>query len=87
MENFPGHTAGSCVINFQKYLFTGDLIYKSGLGFNNFPGENKNQLKSSILELFNSYPSDFLALPGHGQPETLQNIKTHNLELKNFLTL
>lgn len=87
ISNFPGHTRGSCVINFESFLFSGDLIYKNGLGFNNFPGEDKNQLKSSILELFNTYNNDFVVLPGHGQPETLKNIKNHNLELKKFLNL
>jgi hydroxyacylglutathione hydrolase len=85
--NFPGHSPGSCIFQLDNYLFSGDIIYKYGLGFNNFPGENKNILKVSILEIFNCFPENSIILPGHGEKDTLQNIKNLNTELKNFVTL
>ena len=83
--NFPGHSAGSCIIQHKKYLFTGDIIYKKGLGFNNFPGEEKAKLKNSIQELFKTFSGDSLVLPGHGESESLVNIKNNNQDLINFL--
>jgi glyoxylase-like metal-dependent hydrolase (beta-lactamase superfamily II) len=83
--NFPGHSAGSCIIKQDKYLFTGDIIYKKGLGFNNFPGEDKAKLKHSIQEVFETFPDDCLVLPGHGESEYLINIKNNNQDLINFL--
>lgn len=83
-ENYPGHSAGSCVIKHGNLFFTGDLIYKNGVGFNNFPGENKKQLKASILGLF-EVNSDVMIYPGHGESDTLSNIKTNNTTLINFL--
>lgn len=87
INNFPGHSLGSCVININNLLFSGDIIYKKGLGFNNFPGENQSALKSSILEIFNTYSNSFLVFPGHGDPETINNIKNNNIDLRNFLNL
>ncbi len=83
--NFQGHSAGSCIIQLNKFLFTGDIIYKKGLGFNNFPGENKAKLKSSIIEVFETFSEDSLVLPGHGESEYLINIKNNNQDLINFL--
>ena len=83
--NFPGHSAGSCIIKQDKLLFTGDIIYKKGLGFNNFPGEDKAKLKNSIQEVFETFTEDSLVLPGHGESEYLINIKNNNRDLINFL--
>ena len=83
--NFPGHSEGSCIIQFNKTLFSGDIIYKKGLGFNNFPGENKAKLKKSIMEIFEIFPSDSIIYPGHGESDYLLNIKNNNQDLINFL--
>lgn len=83
--NFPGHSNGSCVIQFKNLLFSGDIIYKKGLGFNSFPGENLPKLKSSIQEVFDSFPENSIVLPGHGDPEFLHKIRSNNTELINFL--
>lgn len=83
--NFPGHSSGSCIIQHDKYLFTGDIMYKKGLGFNNFPGEDKAKLKRSIQAVFETFSDDSLVLPGHGDSEYLMNIKNNNQDLINFL--
>ena len=83
--NFPGHSSGSCIIQHDKYLFTGDIMYKKGLGFNNFPGEDKAKLKNSIQAVFETFSDDSLVLPGHGDSEYLMNIKNNNHDLINFL--
>jgi hydroxyacylglutathione hydrolase len=83
--NFPGHSSGSCIIKHENNLFTGDIIYKNGLGFNHLPGEDKNKIKQSILEIFDIFPIDCLVLPGHGHCESLINIKNNNSDLIKFL--
>lgn len=83
--NFPGHSKGSCIIQYQNFLFSGDIIYKNGLGFNNFPGEDKLKLKKSIFEIFEIFSNENLVLPGHGQPDLLLSIKINNEELLYFL--
>jgi len=84
-ELFPGHSDGSCVIKHSSHLFGGDLIYRRGVGFNNFPGENKTMLKSSIQRLMATYDHDLMVYPGHGESGKLGWILQNNAELNRFL--
>lgn len=84
-ENLPGHSDGSCILVIGNSIFSGDLIYSKGVGFNNFPGENKAELKQSILRLCSSYQPQFMVYPGHGESATLAQIQENNQELKDFL--
>ena len=83
--HFPGHSDGSCIFKYNNILFTGDILFKSGLGFNNFPGENINALKDSIKKIILYFDNDYLVYPGHGESEFLGNITSKNLELLNFI--
>lgn len=83
--NFPGHTNGSVVFKFNNFLFTGDLIFRNGLGFNGFPGENKGLLRQSIIQFKETFSESHLVLPGHRIQATLGEILRNNLELKIFL--
>ena len=83
--NFPGHSNGSCIVQYNNTLFSGDIFYKNGLGFNSFPGENTNTLADSITRIFNTFPESNFILPGHGQAVTLGEIKNGNKELQAFL--
>jgi hydroxyacylglutathione hydrolase len=62
----PGHSPGSVSIYWpdQKLLFTGDLIFKGGLGRTDLPGGNGALLKKSI-ERLKELEIEWL-LPGHG---------------------
>ncbi len=84
--NFPGHSNGSCIFEFQNYLFTGDILYKKGLGPESMPRENKKLLKESILEIISKFSDEHLVLPGHGSSAYLGEIKQNNLDLKNFIS-
>ncbi len=63
----PGHSPGSVSIYWpdQKMLFTGDLVFKGGLGRTDLPGGNGAQLKESIKRLA-GLDVEWL-LPGHGE--------------------
>lgn len=83
--NLPGHSPGSCVIKIENNLFSGDILYKNGLGAGSVPKENTELLKLSILKIFDIFVDEDLVLPGHGASEYLGAIKNNNTELKNFL--
>jgi hydroxyacylglutathione hydrolase len=83
--NYPGHSDGSCIIQYNNILFSGDILYKNGLGFNNFPGENKGSLKKSILQIIDKFPGNALIVPGHGGAEELGLIVKNNQELISFI--
>jgi len=83
--NFPGHTAGSCIIKYENNIFTGDTIFKKNVFINKLPGENVYQLKTSIIEIFRVFNSTYICYPGHGSEATLSEIQSTNLDLKSFL--
>jgi glyoxylase-like metal-dependent hydrolase (beta-lactamase superfamily II) len=62
----PGHSPGSVCLYWPetKTLFTGDLIFKNGLGRTDLPGGDGKLLKESIKRL-EALDVEWL-LPGHG---------------------
>ncbi|MGC9966455.1 MAG: MBL fold metallo-hydrolase [Syntrophobacteraceae bacterium] len=62
----PGHSPGSVALYWptRKALFSGDVLFRDGLGRTDLPGGNGAILKRSIKEL-EALDSDYL-LPGHG---------------------
>ena len=52
---------------------------------NNLPGENVDELKNTIFEIFNSFDNDSICFPGHGSEATIEYIRTSNKELEKFL--
>ena len=62
----PGHSPGSVTLYWplQKALFTGDLIFKEGVGRTDLPGGDGAKLKESIKGLMD-LDVEWL-LPGHG---------------------
>lgn len=63
----PGHSPGSICIYWedQKALFSGDVVFRQGLGRTDLPGGDGEQLKSSIRGLAALDVENLL--PGHGE--------------------
>ncbi|WP_373499267.1 MBL fold metallo-hydrolase [Desulfococcus sp.] len=63
----PGHTPGSVSLYWprEKALFTGDLVFKEGLGRTDLPGGDGGLLKAGIRRLA-TLDVEWL-LPGHGE--------------------
>lgn len=83
----PGHTLGSCIIEFGDAWFTGDTIYARGVGLSDMPGENSELLKSSILSLWDRLAHVELVCPGHGEAAIGNDIRVGNTSLLRFLGL
>jgi hydroxyacylglutathione hydrolase len=83
----PGHTPGSCVVHYRDSLFTGDTIYRDGVGLVDFPGEDKAQLRASILKVWERFEDNIWARPGHGGAGLFGSLKAENLPLRQFLAL
>jgi len=66
VHHTPGHSPGSVCFYWplQKVLFTGDLVFKGGIGRTDLPGGDEMQLKNSIARMA-ELPAHHL-LPGHG---------------------
>lgn len=81
----PGHSPGSICIHWpeQKALFTGDLIFKEGLGRTDLPGGNSEELKKSILGLADLDVQT--VLPGHGDfISGAKDVKANFEHLKHY---
>ena len=78
----PGHTPGSCCLYFknENLLFTGDTLFKSGIGRYDFSYSDKDELKKSLQKIF-KLPEDTIIYPGHGEESTIgeerENVKIY----------
>ncbi|MBI5122438.1 MBL fold metallo-hydrolase [Candidatus Roizmanbacteria bacterium] len=70
----PGHTPGSCCLYFEKEnaLFTGDTLFKEGIGRTDLSYSNKNDLKKSLKKIF-KLPSETVVYAGHGEDTILED--------------
>jgi len=76
----PGHTPG-CVCYYDEKnskLFTGDTLFKEGIGRSDFPGGNINKLISSVKGKIFNLPEGIEVFPGHGEATTIKYEKAFN---------
>lgn len=83
----PGHTPGSCMLEFRGALFSGDTIYRDGVGLVDFPGEDKSVLRESILRYWDAFDDELMLHPGHGGSGRLGDVKRRNRALREFAGL
>lgn len=65
----PGHSPGSVCLYRKPFLFSGDTLFKEGIGRTDLPGGSYEQIENSIRNKLFSLPDDTIVYPGHG-PET-----------------
>lgn len=72
----PGHTPGSCSFYFknENALFTGDTLFKEGIGDYSHKYSSFSELKKSIQHLFR-LPDETIVYPGHGASTTIADEK------------
>jgi len=68
----PGHTPGSICLYEQtaRVLFTGDTLFRMGVGQTKYPGGNAQQLTQSLKRLA-QLPDNTKVYPGHGLSTTI----------------
>ncbi|SEQ60566.1 Glyoxylase, beta-lactamase superfamily II [Rosenbergiella nectarea] len=76
----PGHTPGHIVFYqaAQQLLFSGDVIFKGGVGRSDFPRGNGQQLIASIEQKLLPLGDDVTFIPGHGPRSTLGHERLTN---------
>jgi len=67
----PGHADGSiCLVNnAERYVVSGDVLFRDSIGRSDLPTGNYDTLYSSITNKLFTLPDDYIVYPGHG-PET-----------------
>lgn len=80
----PGHSPGS--ISFyceaQKFVISGDVLFRQGIGRTDLPGGDIDVLVESIHKKLFTLPDDVIVYSGHGQPTTIGFEKKNNPFLK-----
>ena len=76
----PGHSPGSHCLFFkdEKKCFTGDVLFKEGIGRTDLWQGNYDQLINSIEEKLYSLPDDMEIFPGHGGKSSIGYEKKYN---------
>lgn len=62
-----GHTAGGVSYLIEDALFSGDTLFRRGVGRTDLFGGDAEELFSSVLKLYD-LPEDTRVFPGHGAP-------------------
>ena len=81
--SIPGHSSDSAVFLIGTMLFTGDVLTAGLVGTTSSSygaATQMNKLRERLLSL----PGDYIILPGHGPPSTLEAERRFNTDIINF---
>lgn len=85
ITNLHGHTVGSIIIDYENYLFVGDIIFADGIGrYDLFSGSYRD-LVDSVKYIIKNYCNDKVILTGHGEITAIGELKKENDYVKLFL--
>jgi len=75
----PGHTPGSICLVGPGVLFSGDTLFRNGVGRTDFPGGDPDMLSESLSRLVFALDDDVRIYPGHGPDTTVGRERTRGL--------
>lgn len=78
----PGHTPGGICILVGKILFSGDTLFKDGIGRTDLMGGDYDSLIMSIKKKLFALDDDTKIYPGHGPETTVGHEKKYNWFVK-----
>jgi len=81
--SIPGHSSDSVVYKIGDLLFTGDVLTAGLVGSTASTygaATQMNKLRSRLLSL----PGDYIVLPGHGPPSTLEAERRYNVDIFKY---
>lgn len=78
----PGHTSGGICLLMKKpednILFSGDTLFRAGIGRTDFSGADEDALKKSIKQKLFTLADETVIYPGHGAASTIGYEREHN---------
>ena len=72
-----GHTPKSFCYFIEDNIFSGDTLFKRGIGRTDLEGGDYNAIKKSLRRLM-EFPDNFKVWPGHGEKTTIAEEKKNN---------
>jgi len=74
----PGHSSGGICLLGHGVVFSGDTLFKLGIGRTDFPGMSHERLMKSIREKLMVLPDETVVYPGHGPSTTIGDERRGN---------
>jgi len=74
----PGHSSGGICLLGHGVVFSGDTLFKLGIGRTDFPGMSHERLMKSIREKLIVLPDETVVYPGHGPSTTIGDERRGN---------
>ncbi len=74
----PGHSPGSVSFLCEQHLFSGDVLFRMGVGRTDLTGGSERQLVDSIRTKLYRFADDTIVYPGHGGRTTIGAEKASN---------
>ena len=74
----PGHSSGGICLLGHGVVFSGDTLFKLGIGRTDFPGMSHERLMKSIREKLMVLPDATVVYPGHGPPTNIGDERRGN---------
>ena len=81
--SIPGHSSDSVVYKINNLLFTGDVL-TAGLTGSTASAYGAATQMSKLRSRLLSLPGDYIVLPGHGPPSTLEAERRFNADIFNY---
>ena len=72
-----GHSEESVCFIVDNLIFSGDTLFKQGIGRTDLEGGDYNQIQKSLKRLM-EFPDNFKVFPGHGPETTIGEEKANN---------
>jgi glyoxylase-like metal-dependent hydrolase (beta-lactamase superfamily II) len=79
----PGHATDAVIYNIENLLFTGDSLSAGLVGKTSGPYGERIQINALQSKVF-SLPGDYLVLPGHGPPSSLDVERKSNAGIQFY---
>lgn len=74
VKNLPGHSKGSCFIQIENDIFTGDTLFATAIGRTDIPGSEPKKMTTSIKWIKENLKDHDIINPGHGDSESFINV-------------
>ena len=76
----PGHSPGgiSLWVEGEDVVFSGDALFREGVGRTDFPGSSSEVLMRSIRQRLYTLPDETAVYPGHGPSTTIGHERANN---------
>ena len=81
--SIPGHSVDSVVFRIDNLLFTGDVLSAGLIGTTLSSFGATSQITALRSKIF-SLPGDYIVLPGHGPPSSLDSERQYNAGIQRF---